>query len=140
MYPMYALAFNPTITTYVAAEMSIIKYRKLVLELHSKLRTDITSQMSNRGGRKVLSEKIYWIGFMFMLTFSVNFNVNIVGAQPFIQRKIAGGFYSHHSATFYVPLCDLFLNSERLQLKYLEVIWQGATSYLFSWHYQQFYK
>ena len=59
MYPMYALAFNPTITTYVAAEMSIIKYRKLVLELHSKLRTDITSQMSNRGGRKVLSEKIY---------------------------------------------------------------------------------
>ena len=36
MYPMYALAFNPTITTYVA-EMSIIKYRKLILELHSKL-------------------------------------------------------------------------------------------------------
>ena len=36
MYPMYALAFNPTITTYVA-EMSIIKYRKLELELHSKL-------------------------------------------------------------------------------------------------------
>ena len=77
---------------------------------------------------------------MFMLTFSVNFNVNIVGAQPFIQRKIAGDFYSPHSATFYVPLSDLFLNIERLQLKYLEVIWQPATSYLFSWHYQQFYK
>ena len=81
-----------------------------------------------------------WIGFMFMLTFSVNFNVNIVGVQPFIQCKIAGGFYSPHRATFYVPPSDLFLNIERLQLKYLEVIWQRATSYLFSWHYQQFYK
>ena len=77
---------------------------------------------------------------MFMLTFSVNFNVNIVGVQPFIQCKIAGGFYSPHRATFYVPPSDLFLNIERLQLKYLEVIWQRATSYLFSWHYQQFYK
>ena len=56
---------------------------------------------------------------MFMLTFSVNFNVNIVGVQPFIQCKIAGGFYGPHSATFYVPLCDLFLNIERQQLKYL---------------------
>ena len=60
--------------------------------------------MINGGGRKVLFVKIYGIGFMFTLTFSVNFNVNIVGAQPFIQRQIAGGFYSHHSATFYVPL------------------------------------
>ena len=80
--------------------------------------------MSIRGGRKVLFEigRFIELGFMFMLTFSVNFNVNIVGAQPFIQRKIAGDFYSPHSATFYVPLCDLFLNIERLQLKYLEVI------------------
>ena len=49
---------------------------------------------------------------MFMLTFSVNFNVNIVGVQPFIQCKIAGGFYSPHSATFYVPLSDLSLCTE----------------------------
>ena len=80
--------------------------------------------MSIRGGRKVLFEigRFIELGFMFMLTFSVNFNVNIVGAQPFIQCKIAGGFYSPHRATFYVPPFDLFLNIERLQLKYLEVI------------------
>ena len=74
--------------------------------------------MSIGGGGKVLFEDLLNL----LLTFSVNFNVNIVGAQPFIQRKIAGGFYSPHSATFYVPLSDLFLNIERLQLKYLEVI------------------
>ena len=50
--------------------------------------------MSIRGGRKVLFEigRFIELGFMFMLTFSVNFNVNIVGARPFIHFKIAGLF------------------------------------------------
>ena len=139
MYPMYALAFNPTITTYVA-EMSIIKYRKLDIRITSKMTShpEWASEVAEKFSLK------WWrfieLALCLCWHFSVNFNVNIVGVQPFIQCKIAGGFYSPHSATFYVPLSDLFLNIERLQLKYLEVIWQRATSYLFSWHYQQFYK
>ena len=40
---------------------------------------------------------------MFMLTFSVNFNVNIVGAQPFIPFKIAGVFTAPIQLHFMFP-------------------------------------